>query len=74
MGNSSNIIWFWERVNLIKCVCKSTLITREFVGPSAWFSMDVFTRLDLDGDYITIFHDLSTHHIQAMNLNNFKLF
>ena len=34
MSNTPNTIWFWERVNLIKCICISTLITRGFVGPS----------------------------------------
>ena len=30
-----NTVWFWETINLTKCICKSTLLTREFVGPSS---------------------------------------
>ena len=32
VGNPPNTIWFWERVNFIKCVYKSTVITCGFVG------------------------------------------
>ena len=33
-ANLRTIIWFWETINLTKCMCKSMLLARGFVGPS----------------------------------------
>ena len=35
-ANLLTTIWFWETMNLTKCMCNSTLLTRRFVGPNPW--------------------------------------
>ena len=52
MVKSPSTIWFWKRVNLIKCVCKFMLITLEFVGPNLWVPRGCIHMSGPAGDYV----------------------
>lgn len=51
-----NTTWFWERMNLIKCVYKSTLITRGFVGRSPWAPCGCIRTSGPMGDHVMNCH------------------